>query len=257
MSPSFRYPVREQSEYLKLYESAPENTYRNTSLRHDQRLVRDAIIRNFSSGSVLDVGCFDGALLSSLGEGFQLFGIEASKDAKKICKDCGIEIIADNAEALLSSDRKYDVICAVDVIEHLIHPHLFIKDVVARLNPNGIVIISTGNASNGLWKLFGGRYWYCAFPEHISFISPEWVNEVTNNYPLRVLELTDFPHKHVGSTKFDAYIRFVGRLIRGYWESFLLRMRGDSSQNPKFKLGYPGVVRDHMLVVLKLNEVQK
>lgn len=249
---SFRHPVREQSEYLNLYQAAPESTYRSASLRHDQRLVHDAINRHCLGGSILDVGCFDGALLDSLGATFKKYGIEASKDAQKICRDAGIEIVADSAETLSSSDRKYDVICAVDVIEHLIQPHIFIKDIVTKLNPNGLLIISTGNASNGLWKLFGGRYWYCAFPEHISFISPEWINGITKNYPLSLLELTDFPHENINISKISANVRFIGRFIRGYIETISIQMIGDKSRNPKYKLGFPGIVRDHMLVVLQL-----
>lgn len=250
---SFRYPVREQSEYLYLYQAAPESTYRSASLRHDQRLVHDAINRHCLGGAILDVGCFDGALLSSLGSAFKKYGIEASKAAQKICREAGIEIIAGSSESLLSSDRKYDVICAVDVVEHLVLPHIFIKDIATRLNSNGLLIISTGNASDGLWKLFGGRYWYCAFPEHISFISPEWINGITKNHPLNVLESTDFSHENINISKVSAYARFVGRLVRGYAESISLRIHGDHSLNPKYKLGFPGVVRDHMLVVLQLN----
>ena len=249
----FRHPIRKNSEYFDLYQAAPESTYQSVSLRHDQRLVLDAIARHRSGGAILDVGCFDGALLASLAPTFKKFGIEASKAAQKSCQESDIEIVAGSAESLLSSDRRYDIICAVDVIEHLIQPHTFIKDIVARLNPNGIIILSTGNASNSLWKLFGGRYWYCAFPEHISFISPEWIDQVNKKYPINLLELMYFSHKNINISPMSAHIRFIGRIIRGYAESISSQIMGTSALNPKYKLGFPGVVNDHMLVVLQLD----
>ncbi len=250
---SFRHPIRKQSEYVNLYQETPNNIYSSINLRHDQKLVLDTINRHRTGGTILDVGCFDGALLSGLATTFQKFGIEASKEAQKLCKKAGIEIIADSAEALIDIEKKYDIICAVDVIEHLISPHIFIRDIATKLNPNGLLIISTGNANNKIWRLFGGRYWYCAFPEHISFISSEWIKKITNECPFKIIELIDYQHVNINITKMTAYVKFVGRLIRGYTELITLQMYDDKSNNPKYKLGYPGVAKDHMLIVLQLN----
>jgi len=247
----FRHPVRDQSEYLSLYEMAPEDTYRNDSLRHDQRLVRDVIVRHCAGGTILDVGCFDGALLNSLNSQFKKFGIEAAKAAIEVCKKTGIEIIAESADGLKAIDQKFDVICAVDVVEHLISPKQFFDDLSASLKPGGLLVISTGNASNKVWKIFGGRYWYCAFPEHISFISSEWVHKVAPDCSLNVLELSFFQHENTNISKTGAFIRFVGRLVRAYLESLSFVLKGKKMRNPKYKLGFPGVFRDHLLVVLQ------
>ena len=249
---SFRHPVLEKEEYLKLYQAAPESTYQNKSLRHDQFLVREAIKRYRLEGTVLDVGCFNGALLLSLGPKFEKYGIEASDEAKNVCVSEGIKIVASSAEELVNYEQKYDVICAVDVVEHLIYPHNFVTDAVAKLKPNGLLIISTGNASNNLWKLFGGRYWYCQFPEHISFISPEWVTKILKKHPLQLLELENFAHENLNISKISAYFRFVGRFVRASFESALMWKSSKNFDAPKYKLGMPGVVSDHMLVVLQL-----
>ena len=254
---TFRYPIRERSEYLNLYKAAPDITYHTDLLRHDQRLVLDAINRHSEGGSILDVGCFDGILLNSLGSSFKKYGIEASIAAQQKCRELNIEIVGESEESLLSSDRKYDVICAIDVIEHLIQPHTFMNNIVERLNPNGFVIISTGNASNGLWKLFGGRYWYCVFLEHISFISPEWISEITKMYRLHIIELTEYPHENINIPKRSAYLRFIGRLIMGFAESIAKLFQRNKPLSPRYKFGFPGIVCDHMLVVLQLNSTQE
>jgi len=248
---TFRYPVRDQSEYLSLYEVAPEDTYRNDSLRHDQRLVRDAILKHCVGGAILDVGCFDGALLNSLDSQFQKFGIEAAKSAIEVCKQSGVEIIAESADGLKMSKQKFDVICAVDVVEHLISPKQFFDDLSSSLKPGGLLVISTGNASNKVWKLFGGRYWYCAFPEHISFISPEWIHGVASGCSLTLQELSFFQHENTNISKIGANVKFIGRLVRAYLESFSFVLKGEKMDSPKYKLGFPGVVRDHLLVVLQ------
>lgn len=252
---AFRFPVHPADEYLKLYESAPESTYENSELRYDQLLVRQAILaNNIAGGAILDIGCFNGALLNTLGAEFEKFGIEASEAACRICRDQGIDIVADSAEQLGSIDRKFDVICLVDVLEHVVNPFELVKIAISRLRVGGRLIISTGDASNFLWRLFGGKYWYCSFPEHISFISPEWVSNATRFTPAQLVRLTKFPHKNPNIGQSEAWIRFVGRFIKAIGENVFLTFANSSTRSPRCKLGFPGVVNDHMLVVLCRNE---
>ena len=90
----FRDPISDEAVYERLYATAPETVYASTSLRHDQQLARDAILTRHAHGSVLDVGCFDGALLDSLGHRFEKFGVEASRAATDVCKRRGVDVIA-------------------------------------------------------------------------------------------------------------------------------------------------------------------
>jgi SAM-dependent methyltransferase len=249
----FRYPIRDRDEYIALYKSSPEEAYHHTFLRYDQELVRDAILKNNTDGgSVLDIGCFNGALLNSLGARYEKYGIEASEAACAICRLSNINIVAGYAEMLCTVDRKFDVICLVDVVEHLINPLELIKVAITKLNDGGRLIITTGNASNYAWKLFGGRYWYCSFPEHISFISPAWLNKVAVRNRLLIQDIQYFPHINPNIGKAEAWFRFFGRLVKATIEGAYTRIKGNRSVSPKCKLGFPGVINDHLLVILQI-----
>lgn len=251
---AFRFPVRNRDEYLDLYKSAPEGAYHNIALRHDQILVRDAILqRKTAGGAILDIGYFNGALLNSLGNGFDKFGIEASEAACVVCRGANVHIVAESAEQLSAVDRKFDVICLVDVVEHLVNPLELVKTAITKLNDGGHLIISTGNASSFAWKLFGGRYWYCSFPEHISFISPDWVANIAETYSLNIVDLQYFPHINPNISQGEAWVRFGGRFVKACAEIAYAKVPGDRGGSPKCKLGFPGVVNDHMLVILEVN----
>ena len=251
---AFRFPIRTSDEYLSLYNASSESTYYNASLRNDQVLVRDSILRKFQAGAaVLDIGCFNGALLNSLGQGFSRFGIEASEAACVLCRDSGINIIAKSAAQLDAVHMKFDVICLVDVVEHIVNPRELIKVAMSKLNDDGQLIISTGNSSSFAWKCFGGRYWYCSFPEHISFISPEWIANIALVDYLSVVELKYFPHINPAIGSFEGWVRFIGRFINACAEVVYKKLLTGRVSSPKCKLGFPGVVNDHMLVTLKRN----
>ncbi len=247
----FRHPLRDSETYRNLYESASENTYHNDSLRCDQILVRDAILGRTFGGSILDIGCFNGALLNSLGTRYQKFGIETSTAARKVCASAGIEVVADSAEQLVDIDRKFDVICLVDVVEHLFDPLGLIAVAARKLEIGGLLVISTGNSSNWMWRIFGGRYWYCAFPEHISFISPKWVSNVADGLSLGIVGTEFFAHQNVHISRSEAYIRFIGRLFKGGAEIFKAYISGKKDCTPVCKFGFPGVVKDHVLIILQ------
>ncbi|HSQ02692.1 MAG TPA: hypothetical protein VLN59_01580, partial [Burkholderiales bacterium] len=44
------------------------------------------------------------------------------------------------------------------------------------------------------WKLMGNHYWYCAIPEHISFLSERWFRHAATSLDLRLVELTRYRH---------------------------------------------------------------
>lgn len=248
----FRAPIHNDHVYEELYKTAAETVYASNSLRHDQELAREVILRRHGAGNILDVGCFDGALLHSLGKNFQKFGVEASHAAVEICRGRDIEIVSSNIRDLPTIARQFDVICAIDVIEHVANPLAFIAMLKRLVRPGGSIIISTGNAHARSWRLFGGRYWYCSFPEHISFLSPAWVWRAAAKLHLNVAVLRQFRHVHSKASKAHALIGFAKRLAVASIEYALSPLFAEYARvGPRFVLGFPGVAEDHMLIVLE------
>jgi len=183
-----RHPVLSASQYNALYEQASSKVWSNSNkaLRYDQVVVRDMIYkRNKRVCKVLDVGCYTAELLLSLPENYLKYGIEMSQEAASIAAGNGINIVGNDLYKI-NSCEKFDLILAVDVIEHTQNPEVFIKKLTTMLEPQGELIISTGNTDNLLWKNLKNRFWYSKFPEHISFIGESWLENFSekNNYAI-------------------------------------------------------------------------
>jgi len=188
----FRAPVLTDAEYGTLYARGSTDVWEQDPDREDFRLVRGAIPD--APLDVLDVGCYSGDLLATLPKACRLCGVEPNPRAAALAASRGIEIVAQLWNELDATTRAYDIIIACDVIEHVANPLAFLTALSMRLKPAGRLIITTGNAQAWPWRLAGPRFWYCYFPEHISFIGPNWLSRLAPPAGLRVQRVESFSH---------------------------------------------------------------
>lgn len=107
----------------------------------------------------------------------------------------GIEIVADTISSLSQRSESYDAIVACDIIEHVPDPLQFIRSLRHHIRPGGWLVITTGNFDAWLWRLTGARFWYCSFPEHISFIGKKWIQRVTSWTEMKLHEIKVFNYR--------------------------------------------------------------
>lgn len=191
-----RDPILSTSQYNVLYEKASSEVWSasNAALRFDQMLVRNFILkRNKCNCKILDVGCYTAELLSSLPETYAKYGIELSQEAASVATKRGIKIIGNDLYEIATTE-KFDVITAVDVIEHTQNPDEFIKKLMTFLEPQGQLILSTGNTDSWLWSILKNRFWYSKFPEHISFIGDNWLNNFCVNNNFNIIDKHSFSY---------------------------------------------------------------
>lgn len=251
---AFRQPIRPEQDYERLYERASEHVWVSGGLRVDQRLVLDRIETDRHAGKVLDVGCYDGGLLAALGPQFSKYGIEASAAAAQKARQQGVRILGTRIRDLPSITEKFDVVCAVDVIEHVSSPQDFLGMLAKLLLPNGTLIISTGSADTLAWRSAGGLYWYCSFPEHISFISPAWAGAAAAALGLELVDARRFAYDEIDALSLTKlrrrYHRKVARAnllasIRAWLPGLF------SKGGPSRSYGQPGIFEDHILIAMK------
>jgi len=164
------------------------------SVRRDWALAKGLIDRSFPEGSILDIGCWDGAFLDGFRNGWKRHGIEINPLAAGRAVSKGISLAAGDVSELDALSSCFDVITAFDMIEHTSDPLTFLLSMVKRLNPAGLIIVSSGNADSGAFKFMGSRYYYYSNPEHISFINPLWCRCAASRAGLRLEAMEFFSH---------------------------------------------------------------
>ena len=255
----FRHPLGDEQSYEKLYGQASSEVWISTELRRDQALVRDRVEALAGAVTVLDVGCYDGALLASLSARFKKFGVEASAAAAEAAAQRGIQVVAAKFSDIDTLAQQYDVICAVDVIEHVADPRAFVASLAQKLAAGGTLLVSTGNIESRAWRMAGGHYWYSSFPEHISFVSPAWAQQVSQELGLQLVDVQNFTYSaEPGAALAQLRRRFFRKLLstrlraalRAWWPQPTARQRSVRV------LGAPGLFEDHTLLSFCRPEVQ-
>lgn len=101
--------------------------------------------------SVLVCGCSDGAFVEYLaGLGFQSVGVDLPaviQKARQLKPNCEYEALnLDTVEDLKPEwKEKFDVVCAAEIIEHLIYDFPFLVKMNRYLKREGIIILTTPN----------------------------------------------------------------------------------------------------------------
>lgn len=246
----FRHPIRPNQDYEQLYASASEKVWLTRQLRADQLRVVNFVQTHLPAAQVLDVGCYDGSLLQALGPAYGKFGVEPSERAAAVARERGVQMLAARISELGSLRRSFDVVCAVDVVEHVAQPADLVRTLVHVLSPGGWLLVSTGLLDTSAWRQVGGQYWYCGFPEHISFVSQAWAKATATRLGIELRQLDRFVYETLPpDLKAEAHRRFVRRAARSAWSR---RMAGwlnpQATWQPRSSLGQPGVFEDHVLM---------
>lgn len=102
-------------------------------------------------GKVLEIGCGEGYGLSYLSRNAEIivggdysFETLIKSKEKNYCKN-NIEYVCLDAQRLPFQDNTFDTVLALELIEHLINPKAFLKEVRRVLKSSGVLILSTPN----------------------------------------------------------------------------------------------------------------
>ena len=118
----------------------------------DQHWSLDETSRRPLEGrSALDVGCGAGLLAEPLSRlGGKVTAIDAAPEliaaAREHAERQGLEIDY-RAATVESIDGQFDLVTCLEVIEHVADPQAFLNALAARLAPEGLMILSTPNAT--------------------------------------------------------------------------------------------------------------
>ncbi len=108
--------------------------------------------RPFEGLRMLDIGCGGGLIAEPLARlGADVVGADASETnievAKLHAEQSGIEVDyrADTAEALEAAGERFDVVLALEVVEHVSDVDYFLRSAARMVKPGGLIFVATIN----------------------------------------------------------------------------------------------------------------
>lgn len=201
--------VEELQQYYATYDSG--DLWREMEEGFN-RSVRKTILERKPSGQVLDVGCGSGNFLRCMKEkGFSVLGIEPSVSGSDYARDTlQVEIFHGMIHDFLklNSDRKFDVITLLNVLEHLTNPVETMEQLGHVLAPDGIVAIVVPDARfhdivGRARKLVGTAdpYWLenapflsgFRVPDHLCSFQPRTIAALLRRAGYKVIKLQNAP----------------------------------------------------------------
>jgi 2-polyprenyl-6-hydroxyphenyl methylase/3-demethylubiquinone-9 3-methyltransferase len=141
-------------------------------LRAENRLLGPWVVaeirrrRRGGSVRVLDVGCGAGFLANELARnGFQVTGIDASEGSLDVARrhdsTGSVDYRSGDALYLTFPDQSFDVVCAMDFLEHVESPERVVSEAARVLAPEGLLFFHTFNRNPLSWLMvIKGVEWF-------------------------------------------------------------------------------------------------
>lgn len=125
----------------------------------------------------------------------ELTGLDIDEEAAKILKKKGYNVFAGNAESF-NLKKKFDVVVAGDLIEHLNNVGEFLESVKKHMTPGSKLIITTPNClslSNSIEAFIFGKIKYFN-EEHTHWYDESTIKRQLENYNFSVEEISFIVH---------------------------------------------------------------
>jgi len=193
----FKSPAIPDEKLLQCYAASSEYFSGWVVDPHNRRFdtIREMLLRHCGSpGRILDIGCFHASFLNYLGTQWKRFGVEPSQGASRVAEQKGVSILAATLDALPADTPPFDVITAMDLIEHLNEPMPFFRLVHQKLKPGGLVLLLSGDVEAWPSRLMSNLYWYCSLPEHCAFFSRESLEYICSMVGFELVEYRRLCH---------------------------------------------------------------
>jgi len=186
---------------------------------------------NAVPGRILDVGAGAGFLLyQARMKGWKAEGVEPSEWARGIIAGREPEIRMYEDMFQIKSERVYDVISIMDVIEHMENPLVCMKKIRALIKDSGYLYLTTPNIMSLPARLLG-KHWWSMIPAHIYYFSPRTLTSLLKQSGFSVIRIE---------------ISCVRGLPLDSWLDRILRFAGLSFELPEIDLPVTVNLRDQM-----------
>jgi 2-polyprenyl-3-methyl-5-hydroxy-6-metoxy-1,4-benzoquinol methylase len=190
-------------------------------------IIRRHLAADPSIKTILDAGCGDGNFTASLSElGYRMHGVDLSKGGIAAAQKAwpGIEFaeasVYDDFRMVFPTVGSFDAIIAIEVIEHLYLPKVFVRRAYEALRPGGMLIVTTP-----YWGYF--KNILLAVTDRIDrALTALWDGGHIKHWSYRTLRMLLEQHGF-------EYVAFngAGRVIPYLWKGMVMVVRKPLAQN--------------------------
>jgi len=164
------------------------NEERENKLKNFSAEILYELKENIGSGSILDIGCGPGWLLSALdNSNWEKFGLDvsiiASNNAMKFGK------IFNGTLENYHPKIKFDVVVMHHVIEHLDDPIGALKKVHSLLKNRGVFIIGTPNFDSAAAWRYGNRFRLLHDETHVSLFTEDSMHRFLRDHGFKIYKV--------------------------------------------------------------------
>ena len=206
----FLHPMPTESELAAFY----RDHYYDTTVTHTPQLVRNAVrssprirklfhwltgdvdprdfIQFKSEDVILDFGCGVGSYMTYFADsGANIVGAELSVNALESVRAKGLEAYAvSNMKHLPFEAGIFDIIYAMQVVEHISHPHDFVKELVRISKPDVDIYLALPNFAS-IWKGVFKKSWISGWfiPFHVINYTDRSLRYLAQSHELRIVKV--------------------------------------------------------------------
>ena len=112
-------------------------------------------LRSLQGHRLLDVGCDTGSFLTDAAQchGVVPIGLDVSSRAVQIARARGLQVHHGTIEDAPLGFTGFMVVTAIDVIEHVLNPEVFLRSIYERMDAGGVLYLQTPNVHSSLYQL--------------------------------------------------------------------------------------------------------
>ena len=212
------YPIPTQQDDNKFYDENMQDKNVNDvgDIKRAKRKMMEDTIRRVNlirkltqkKGKILEIGSGHGFFLEMMRKsGYKMTGIEISKEKRKFSKQVtAVKVLDVNINEEMPDVGNFDVIVMFQVLEHIIDPIGFLRNVRKILKSNGKIIVEVPNCDDfqlRLHKEYREFYWERA---HISYFTPKTLKSVFG--------MVGFNTKILGTQRYSIENMFSWKLLK-------------------------------------------
>jgi len=165
------------------------------------------------NGKGLDVGCGAGHLMILLSKlGIKSEGIDITQKLIKSMKKEGYAVYCGELNSKVLKNKKYDLITANQVLEHIIDPEFLVKDINGLLKKEGYVILAVPYVYGLIPNILRTKWYGLGYGQHLNFFSKKSLKILfeRNGFEIKEFKVLSVDYAH---PKFPRFLNIFSEII--------------------------------------------